>query len=519
MALPNALRALLDPASYPHRCGAIELIETHISWVLLTGDFAYKLKKPVRFNFVDFSTLDRRAHFCREEVRCNRAFAPDLYLGVVAIQAGEAGALALSPAGAAEGPILEWAVQMRQFDPALALDRVLERGELGRRGLDAFGRDLARHHAALPQLEGAATEVPLRIFGPVEDNFAEIGTTALADDHRRLLSETLSAARQLGEALRGHFDERISTGHVRECHGDLHLANLALIDDVVTAFDCLEFNDNLRWIDTMSDVAFLFMDCLYRGEASLAYGFLDGYLDGSGDYPGVVGLAYFAAYRSVVRAKVAALRWVQSAEPESAERCLQHLEWTRRWLARPAGKLLLTCGLSGSGKSYLAERLLGELPAVRLRSDVARKQLAGLEPLAASGSGVDSGLYDRQQTEATFEHLAAVTAALLQAGEHVIVDATFIERSRRNRFLALATDLGTSARILYCEAPLEVLEARLDARAADGVDPSEADRAVLALQLERFEAPADHEPVYRIDSTKTLDDAALEALAAELLGN
>ncbi|MEM8765922.1 MAG: AAA family ATPase [Pseudomonadota bacterium] len=519
MALPDTLHALLDPASYPHPCNTIELIETHISWVLLTGEFAYKLKKPVHFNFVDFSTLERRAHFCREEVRCNRAFAPDIYLGVVAVCADAAGALTLSPDADPSSMTLEWAVQMRQFDPALALDRVLERGELGRRGLDTFGRDLARRHGALPVLEGTAADVPARIFGPVTDNFEEIESTPLAEDHAALIGETSTAARALGAALRAHFDERISTGQVRECHGDLHLANLALIDGVVTAFDCLEFNDNLRWIDTMSDVAFLFMDCLYRGEQSLAYGFLDGYLDESGDYKGVPGLAYFAAYRSVVRAKVAALRWVQSADTASAESSVRHLEWTRRWLARPPGKLILTCGLSGSGKSYLAQRLLGELPAVRLRSDVARKQLAGLAPLAASGSGVESGLYDPQQSDATFDHLATVAGALLRSGEHVIVDATFIERARRDRFRSLAAELGTAARILYCEAPLEILEARLATRAATGADPSEADRSVLALQLERFDAPGAEEPVHRIDSTMDLDERALTDLAGQLLAD
>ena len=308
-------------------------------------------------------------------------------------------------------------------------------------------------------------------------------------------------------------------GAVRECHGDLHLANLALIDGRVTAFDCLEFNENLRWIDTMSDVAFLFMDCHFRNETALAYRFLDGYLGGSGDYQGVRLLPYFAAYRSVVRAKVAALRWVQAPDPEGEERFVAHVAWADRWLARPPGRLVLTCGLSGSGKSYLAARLLAALPAVRLRSDVARKKLAGLGALESSGSGIDSGLYDPARSDETFEYLLETAGALLLAGEHVIVDATFIERARRDRFVDLARGLGSRASILHCQAPIELLESRLESRAAAGNDPSEADVSVLRLQLERYEPPAAEEPVLAVDTSSELDASRLADLALAILGD
>lgn len=514
MALPEHLQALLDPASYPHPCSQIELIETHISWVLLTGEFAYKLKKPVRFNFVDFSTLELRSHYCREEVRCNRAFAPDLYLGVVAICRRPDG---LRVTGSEADEPLELAVQMRQFDPALALDRLLERGELAEDALDAFGADLAQRHAQLPVYRGAASEVPQRMFGPVEDNFEEIGGTALAAKYPALVTSARASARRTAEALRPLFDARMTGGAVRECHGDLHLANLAQIDGAVTAFDCLEFNENLRWIDTMSDVAFLFMDCHFRAETALAYRFLDGYLGRSGDYQGVRLLPYFAAYRSVVRAKVAALRWVQAPDAEGEGRFAAHVGWADRWLARPPGRLLLTCGLSGSGKSYLAERLLARLPAVRLRSDVARKTLAGLGVLESSGSGIDSGLYDPASSDATFDHLLETAGALILAGEHVIVDATFIEKARRDRFVALAQGLGSRAAILHCQAPLTLLESRVQARAAAGTDPSEADVRVLHYQRDRFDVPTTAEPVVVVDTAQPLDEARLAALAATLL--
>ncbi len=516
MALPEHLESLLDPASYPHPCQQIELIETHISWVLLTGEFAYKLKKPVHFNFVDFSTLALRSHFCREEVRCNSAFAPAIYLGVSAICRRPEG-LKVVDADPEPEEYLELAVRMRQFDPALALDRVLARGQLAEDALDEFGADLADRHDALPTLRGAAEEVPVRMFGPVEDNFEEIGGTPLADRHGTVVARARASARRTAEALRPLFDARMAGGAVRECHGDLHLANLALIDGTVTAFDCLEFNENLRWIDTMSDVAFLFMDCHFRNETALAYRFLDGYLGRSGDYQGVRLLPYFAAYRSVVRAKVAALRWVQAPDAEGEGRFAAHIRWADRWLARPPGRLVLTCGLSGSGKSYLAARLLARLPAVRLRSDVARKKLAGLGVLDASGSGIDSGLYEAARTDETFDYLLEVAGALILSGEHVIVDATFIDKARRDRFVSLAEGLGGRATILYCQAPKELLTTRLRSRSAEGADPSEADERVLEWQSTRFLAPAAPEPVLTVDTAQPLTDAVLADLAAAVL--
>ena len=518
MALPDHLSRLLDPASYPHPCTRIELVETHISWVLLTGDYAYKLKKPVRFNFVDFSTPALRSHYCREEVRCNRSFAPSLYLGLAAV-VQRADGLTMEPAadGLADEDVLEWAVRMRQFDPTLALDRVLERDELAEDALDAFGRDLADLHAQLPVHRGEPDEVPTRMFGPVEDNFEEIGTTALAERYASAVTGALASARRIGEALRPLFDARMTSGAVRECHGDLHLANLALIDGTVTAFDCLEFNENLRWIDTMSDVAFLFMDCHFRGRAALAYRFLDGYLDRSGDYDGARLLPYFAAYRSVVRAKVAALRWVQAPDTAGERRFIDHVNWAGEWLTRAPGRLVLTCGLSGSGKSYLAARLLPELLAVRLRSDVARKTLAGLGVLDQSGSGIDSGLYDPARSDETFDYLIEATGALLLAGEHVIVDATFIDRRRRDRFVALAAGLGSRATILFCDAPAALLVSRLAGRAEAGGDPSEADADVLAWQQARFDPPAAGEPVIRVDTGRDVDEALIRALVSQIL--
>jgi aminoglycoside phosphotransferase family enzyme/predicted kinase len=502
----------MDTAAYPHPCERIELIETHISWVLLTGEFAYKLKKPVQFSFLDFSTLKLREHFCHEELRCNRAFAPELYVDVLPVIRRRNNSLSMGGKSETGDRLIEWAVQMRQFDPAAQLDRLLEENKVTIDMLADFGRELARRHAQLPRRKDAAVEVEQRIFGPVKDNFAEITATPLQTRHEPLLTRTQTLSTALGQALLPLLKYRMQNGWVRECHGDLHLSNLALIGNKVTAFDCLEFSPNLRWIDTMNDVAFLFMDCHERKRSDLAYTFLDGYLDTSGDYRGVGLLSYFAAYRSMVRAKVAALRWEQEPADELETRCVAHIAWAEEWLSRPHGKLLLMCGLSGAGKSYVAERLVPLLPAVRLRSDVARKALAGLPANARTYNPLEGGLYSPGRSDEVFEHLARVATALLANGDNVIVDATFSKKSRRNEFLALAKRLGSQAMIIYCNAPLGLLRNRIKARSATGNDASEATLQVLDLQLGKFEPPCAPEPVIELATGEPLDNEALGSI-------
>jgi len=517
VALPAVLQGLLTEQAYPHPCKRIALIETHISWVLLTGDLAYKLKKPVKFSFLDFSTLQLREHFCREELRCNRAFAPTLYVDVVPVYQRANNSAHLGGDAQSGETLLEWAVQMRQFDPTQQLDRLLDRNAVTTDMLATFGRELAALHAALPRLKCVIDETEPRVFAPVQDNFREIAETGLQTGHADLLQQTQDLSTTAGRRLQPLLAERIINGCVRECHGDLHLSNLALIHGKVTAFDCLEFNPNLRWVDTFSDVAFLFMDCHERGHSDLAYAFLDGYLDLSGDYGGTQVLGYFAAYRSMVRAKVAALRWDQEHSAVAELGFTQHTEWAKNWLARSQGTLVLMCGLSGAGKSWLAERLVPQLPAIRLRSDVARKALAGLDSAARTGSPVGGGIYTRQQSDAVFTYIADIAEALLRGGDNVIVDATFIENARRAAFLARARQLGVKACVVYCKASVDTLRARIRARASAGGDPSEATQDVLDAQLSQFEPPCAPEPVIEVATDSPLDNAGLRTLAAAIL--
>ncbi len=517
MSLPDELADLLGPRAYPHPCDTIELVETHASWVLLTGKFVYKLKKPVRFPFLDFSTLELREHFCREELRCNRRFAPSLYLDVVPV-GRVAGRLAVG----AGDDLVEWAVKMRQFPADAQLDRLLEAGSLSAGLLHQFGRTLASQHAALPRYRPPAgsdanRDLAERVLAPARDNYDDV---AIHHDDRGdadglSLADSRRAMERQVARHRALLLKRLESGWIRECHGDLHLSNLVLLEHGVTAFDCLEFNANLRWIDPISDVAFLFMDCVVRDRADLGYAFVDGYLDESGDYDGMTLLPFYAAYRSMVRAKVAALRRQQAEGSQAdamAERFRHHARWAAAWLARRPGRLLLMCGLSGSGKSHLAEHLVPRLPALRLRSDVARKLQAGLSPRQRGSDAVGAGLYRADVSRRVYDRLAELAEDLLRSGEHVLVDAAFLDRGRRERFLALADSVGSRGLIVYCHAPRHVIEARLDARAEAGSDPSDADLAVLEHQAETFVAPEGR--TVAVDTASAVD---YQALAARLM--
>jgi aminoglycoside phosphotransferase family enzyme/predicted kinase len=543
MALPDTLAGLLRPAAYPHPVRGIDLVETHISWVLLTGDYAYKIKKPVHLPFVDFSSLERRHACCLEELRCNRPFAPDLYLDVVGIANGTDGVAAITAVRAAAGGapatagVFEWAVRMRQFPPGQELDRLLEAGALTPRLLRDFGVRLGRVHAGLPRRTSGATGAARHALAPVKDNFTTLDGLTEEPVVRARIARIRAATDALTATVRGRFGARHADGFTRECHGDLHLRNLVLIDGAVVAFDCLEFDPELRWIDTMCDVAFLVMDCAVRGRTDLAYAFLDGYLDETGDYAGVVLLPFYAAYRALVRAKVAGIEAGQRrADPTRADatrnaaaysaRMQTHLEWAERLLHRVPGRVILMSGVSGSGKSWLATRLAEALPAVRIRSDVARRHLE-MQPgrddppkqtphQMADARHVDAGRYAPGAVGAVYDLMGELVDAIVPQGETVILDATFIEAARRRSVVERARRGGWPVVIVACSAPQAILEARVNERATSGADPSEADLAVLHAQLARIDQFAPDEPVVAVDTTGEFGVREIAELVARI---
>ncbi len=468
MALPVSLDFLLSPAAYAHPAASVQLIETHISWVLLAGPYAYKIKKPVNFGFLDFSTLALRRHCCEEEVRLNRRLAPDIYLAVVPVTGTgmESG-----------GEALEWAVKMRAFPPDATLDR---EAVITLEQIDAIADRLAAFHGEV----GSAPKdsdygSPEAVMQPVRENLKQIAAMlpSTAGEHGGNLA---TWSEQEYRRLQPRFAARKASGFVRECHGDLHLGNIAWVDQAPLIFDCIEFNPALRFVDVQSEIAFLFMDLISRGLDALAWRFLNRYLEHTGDYDGLAVFRFYLVYRATVRAKVAALRAAQSPA-EDAPDVLRYLNLAKRLSRSGRPALLLMHGYSGSGKTWLSQRVQETLGGIRIRSDVERKRLFALPALADSKSAGD--IYSPAASRRTLERLLALTEAVLDQGYIVIVDATFLGRAWRSAFIALADKKALPARLLSLDIAPDTLRRRVSERLARSDDASEADLSVLESQM------------------------------------
>jgi aminoglycoside phosphotransferase family enzyme/predicted kinase len=510
------IEALLRPQSYAHPVDRVELIETHISWLLLTGRYAYKLKKPVDLGFVDFSTLERRRHFCEEELRLNRRLAPALYLDVAPI----AGTPEHPRVGGSGEPI-EYAVQMREFPQADLLDRRLHEGRLTPAHVDAIADTAAAFHrdvlTAPPQ---GAFGTPGVVLAPALENFEQIEARLRGGG----MHPRLAALRQWTVAeharLAATFAARLAAGHVREGHGDMHLGNMALVGGRPAIFDCIEFNPSLRWIDVASECAFTVMDFAARGHAGLGWRFLNRYLEATGDYAGLAVLPWYLVYRAMVRAKVDCIRASDPGlAPEGAtaqwQDFLARIALAERYTKAGRPLLAITCGPSGSGKTYATQFLLEHLGAIRIRSDVERKRLHGLEAAASSGSEAGTGIYTAESTRRTFERLAALAQELLQAGQCVLVDATFLTQAARRQFQAIARAGGAAYVIIACSAPVDVATHRIEQRRREATDASEADREIFERQQQAFEPLAEDERTAAIAVDTSLP-GALDQLAAQM---
>ena len=454
-----------------------EIIETHISWVILTGDYAYKIKKPLSLGFLDFSTLEKRRFYCQEEIRLNKRLAPDIYIKAIPISG-----TTVHPVLDGEGPAQEWAVKMRAFPSHSTLDRA---PDLAPHQFDAIADQVATFHqdialAPIDSEHGSPHQVQL----PILQNFQQIRDLNPPPALLDAMAPIEEWAQAEGARLVPFFAERKAAGYIRECHGDLHLGNIAWLkkdgDEVPLIFDGIEFNPDLRFIDVISEMAFLAMDLHHRGRSDLAWRTLNRYLELTGDYAGLAALPYYMTYRAMVRAKVAAIRARQS-DGDFAE-SLTYLTLAAGFIRKQHPAMVLMHGVSGSGKTVLSQYLLEDLGAVRLRSDVERKRLYGLTPLADSRS-VPGGIYTREAGQRTLEHLLALTRKLLTEGFRVIVDATFLAREWRDPFTAQARSMNVNWCWVDPQVPEAELRDRVSRRAAHGQDASEAGLEVLEAQL------------------------------------
>ncbi|MDN5848564.1 MAG: AAA family ATPase [Nitrococcus sp.] len=476
--------ALQRPHAWPHSVESVEIIETHISTVLLGGDYAYKLKKPVNLGFLDFTRLDRRHYYCNEEVRLNRRMAPGVYLDVVPVTEDSAG---LRIGGDAE--VVDWAVKMRRFPQSALLGNRIQCAGPEPELIERLADKLADFHAdsaiATDTRYGAAegiSERALANFDVLAHSFAAQGARL-----KRLQSWTQEAAQRLAPV----FGERQRQGHVRECHGDLHLDNIIVWEGELAAFDCIEFAPELRWIDTANDIAFTVMDLHFRAQPAAAHHLLNAYLERSGDYDALRVIPFYSVYRALVRAKIDTLLLADNRTPEAQQKITARVERylaLAEQLARPAAaELVITFGVSGSGKSTAAQALVERFGCIRLRSDVERKRLLGLGKHARTGSALGSGAYTREQTEQTYARLHALADGVLRAGYVPVVDASFLYRAQRRCFAGLAAKRHAAFAILALDAPADELLIRLAQRRAGARDASEADLDVLDQQLQQCE--------------------------------
>ena len=502
------IQALTDASLYEHPTDEITVLQTHISSVLLTGPYAYKIKKPVDLGFADFSTLAKRHFFCQEELRLNRRLAPQLYLEVVALYGTPE-----RPRFRAGGAPIEYAVKMAQFAQDALLSRRIEAGQLQEAHIDRLAHEVSAFHARIAVADPMSRfGTPEMIYQPVQENVQYL-CEASDDPVRQAHVRALEAwCQRTFAARRAAFVARKQDGCVRECHGDMHLGNMILLDDQVVIFDCLEFNDNLRWIDVASDVAFLTMDLEDRGRPDLAHRFVNGYLEATGDYGLLALLPFYLTYRAMVRAKVAGIRLEQSdLSAQEAEHTRQafgsYLDLAAQYTQPSRPRLLITHGLSGSGKTFATQALVDVTGVIRLRSDVERKRLFGLAPLERSSSRSDVDLYAPDSTQRTYAHLAQQAARVIEAGFTVLVDATFLKRAQRDAFHRLAARLGVPCTILACRAGAETLRHRVARRSAQAHDASEADLAVLHGQFAALEPLTSAEQTY----TLTIDTEAPQA--------
>ena len=459
----------------------VGMIETHISFVLLVGAHAYKIKKCVKLGFLDFSTLALRRHFCEEELRLNRRIAPLIYLGIVAVTCAGG-----QPALGGAGPIVDFALRMNAFDQDQLWERRVGRGALAIAHIDQLAASLCALH------RDAATNPPDPQYGePAQVRAPMLHTldalhTLLGPQQSECwagLAQIRSWEASAFSALEPAFAQRCAAGQVRECHGDLHLGNVTMMRDVPTMFDCLEFDAGLRWTDVMSDVAFLAMDLQRHARDDLAQRFVNAYLEGSGDYDGVRVLRYHVVYRALVRARVAALRGARASDDVRA-----YLDVACRCSAPSRPVLFVTHGFSGSGKTTWTGQLLEAIGAIRIRADVERKRIVHLAALARTNSALRCGLYSSAANLATQERLRGAAKDVLEGGFHAILDATFLERDARDQARALAHQLGARFVILDFRADAATLRRRILARSERGGDASEAGLAVLENQF-RNDAP------------------------------
>ncbi|MDH5518114.1 MAG: AAA family ATPase [Gammaproteobacteria bacterium] len=491
------IQAMQDPAFYDHDVKQVIMLQTHISWVFLTGQYAYKVKKPMDFGFLNFTELKQRKHFCEEEIRLNKRLAKDIYLQTVNITGSES-----SPVLNGDGDIIEYAVKMQQFDQSQLIDKLLKNTELQPYHIDQMADQAANFHQTIDrspsdsELGSAAS-----VNAPVIQNFDQLDPLIKDSAAREQLQRLRNWSQNEFEKISSTLQQRKTDGFIRECHGDMHLGNMALINDQVSIFDGIEFNDEFRWIDVMSEVAFLFMDLVDRNASGFAYRFLNRYLEHSGDYASIKVLRFYLVYRAMVRAKIASFTLLTPDLPEKDKQAslAQYKSYTdlaEAFTQISELSLSITHGVSGCGKTTVSQKLLEQNSLIRVRSDIERKRLFDLKATESSKSPLDAGIYNQQASAKTYLQLQNFAKMILDSGFSVIVDATFLHHADRIAFQELASEYQAGYNIIEFDVDKATLQQRISKRLTDTNNASEADLAVLEKQLSHFEPLEENEKAF-----------------------
>lgn len=522
MNTENITDQLAAPEAYPHPTRVVDCIETHISWLFLTDEWVYKVKKPVQLAFLDFSTLAKRRHFCEEEVRLNRRLAGTVYRGVVPVVRDDRGRVHVEPVNEGAGEVVDYAVKMRRLPAPAMLDARLARGAVDNSDWNQLIELLVEFHAnAAHNSRVACHGTPERVAAQLEENLEElelligeapVGEPLVTDAPgdlsgvmtRSRFQELRSAMRRFTRDRRERLARRHSGGRIREGHGDLHAGNLCRVgggaDARWIAYDCVEFSDAFRCIDVAAEIAFLAMDLDHRGYRGFSGYLVHRYAEVSGDEGLREVVPMYKLHYALVRAKVAAIRAVQESSA-SVEGCPgktprgeveRYLDLATGYVLGPT--VVLTCGLPGTGKSTVARALKEVLGGSILRSDVVRKRLAGVSMERRSGGAVDQGIYDSRSGDKTYAALEAEARVELLAGRSVIVDAAFPSPARRARFVRLAEELGARWVCVHLVTPEDVVLERLARRDTETGEVSDADEAVYFAARERFLPPDELDP-------------------------
>ncbi|MFI4954730.1 MAG: AAA family ATPase [Gammaproteobacteria bacterium] len=510
------LESLKHPEAYSHPVGNIRLLETHISWIFLTGTYAYKIKKPVNFGFVDYSTLDKRHYFCEQEIKLNQALTQNIYLQVLPITKTSSGYEING-----KGEVVEYALQMTEFSQGQLLNHILRQHQLTTNIVEDIAVQLANFHL---HAEHAAPETPYgkpeTVLQPVDENFVQArellhkfniaNTTYLAP-----LDQLENQSSTEYQRIKPILQKRKQEGFIRSCHGDIHLGNITLIDGKPVIFDCIEFNEYFRWTDVMGDVGFLLMDFYDHQRADLGIHFLNTYLAYTGDYASLAVLPFYFAYRAMVRSKIQ-LFSINDQDDDTKrlayyQKYLSYVHLAQHYLTQHTPAIIIMHGVSGSGKSTIANSLAEQLNAIIIRSDVERKRLFNLQPHESSHAKLNESIYQPEASTKTYQRLKELAELITHARYPVIVDATFLKHAERQLLIELARTHELPYVIVNCHANNELLTSRLSGREHVSDSFSEArDLSILQAQQQNIEPLTNEELEFTVTVNTGTDDSILE---------